>query len=127
MSAQSGVREAIAKVNEKFMAAFQRGDTAGVTALYTDGAQLLPPGTAMMSGRAAIEAFWTGAIGSGIKRVDLQSLGIDEHGDIAVEVGKVVLYGSAGEVIDRIKYLVVWKNDNGEWKLHRDIWNGDPA
>ena len=23
---------------------------------------------------------------------------------------------------DSGKYLVVWKNDGGSWKLHRDIW-----
>jgi ketosteroid isomerase-like protein len=25
------------------------------------------------------------------------------------------------------KYIVVWKKDGDAWRLHRDIWNTDPA
>jgi ketosteroid isomerase-like protein len=25
--------------------------------------------------------------------------------------------------MDRGKYIVVWKDEGGKWKLHRDIWN----
>jgi hypothetical protein len=31
--------------------------------------------------------------------------------------------GGAGDLIDRGKYIVIWKLIQGEWKLHRDIWN----
>ena len=23
------------------------------------------------------------------------------------------------------KFIVVWKEENGKWKMHRDIWNSD--
>ena len=41
----------------------------------------------------------------------------------AVEIGQYTLGGADGTTIDQGKYLVVWKNDGGNWKLHRDIWN----
>jgi ketosteroid isomerase-like protein len=28
-----------------------------------------------------------------------------------------------GKVVDRGKYIVIWKREQGQWKLHRDIWN----
>jgi uncharacterized protein (TIGR02246 family) len=118
-------REAIAKVNNEFMAAFEREDAAGVAALYTEGGQLLPPGVAIVTGKAGIEGFWKVAMTSGIKRVELKSLDVDEHGHVAIEVGRATLYSAAGEVIDKPKYLVVWKHEDSQWKLHRDMWNGD--
>jgi len=118
--------EAIATVNQTFMAAFARGDAAGVAALYTDGGQLLPPGSDMVTGKAGIEAFWQGMLAMGIiKRAELHRLELDQHGETAIEVGRATLYNAAGEVIDRPKYVVVWKCDAGQWKLHRDIWNSD--
>ena len=28
-----------------------------------------------------------------------------------------------GVVADRGKYIVIWKNEGGSWKLHKDIFN----
>src|SRR5258708_33159590 len=48
----------IEKLNDVWTAAFNKGDAAAVAALYTEDAYVLPPGSAMVKGRAAIEAFW---------------------------------------------------------------------
>jgi uncharacterized protein (TIGR02246 family) len=120
-------REAIAKINNEFMSAFERGDAARVAGLYTQGARLLPPGMGIVTGKASIEAFWKGAMTSGIKRVQLKSLDLEQHGDLAVEVGTALLYGAAGEIIDKPKYLVVWKLEDNQWRLHCDMWNGDAS
>ena len=45
------------------------------------------------------------------------------HGDTAIEVGKFTLQGEGGQTVDEGKYLVVWKQADGQWKLHRDIFN----
>ena len=26
-----------------------------------------------------------------------------------------------------VKYIVVWQRSAGQWRLHRDIWNAEPA
>src|ERR1044072_4489186 len=48
----------IEAVNAKWIECFNKGDFAGVAALYTDDATAFPPGSAMVKGRAAIEALW---------------------------------------------------------------------
>ena len=35
------------------------------------------------------------------------------------------LYDAENKMIDKGKYVVVWKPVNGEWKLFRDIFNSD--
>ena len=119
----SEVQAAIAAVNENFMAAFKRGDAAGLANFYTENGQLLPTGSDFVTGRAAIQAFWQAAMDTGRKTVRLEIVEAEGHGDTAIEIGKYTLSWEAGNVIDRGKYVVIWKQEGGQWKLHRDIWN----
>jgi ketosteroid isomerase-like protein len=31
--------------------------------------------------------------------------------------------GAEGNVLDRGKYVVVWQREQGQWRIHRDIWS----
>ena len=115
-------RESIESINRDFAAVFLRGDAAAVAELYTVDAELLPPGTGAVAGRAAIAAFWKGAIDAGVKDLVLETVQVESAGDLAYEVGKVRLVAKDGQVTED-RYLVVWKRENGKWQLHRDIWN----
>ena len=63
------------------------------------------------------------AVDSGIKGVTVTTLEVEVSGDTAHEVGTYGLMGDGGKVLDAGKYVVVWKREDGKWKLHRDIWN----
>lgn len=120
------VTRAIDAANQTFMAAFGRSDAAGVAALYTRGAKLLPPNNDFVSGADSIQAFWQGAIDMGIKQAVLETIEVEDHGDTAIEVGRYALRGGDGQIMDQGKYIVIWKNENGQWKLHRDMWSSVP-
>jgi uncharacterized protein (TIGR02246 family) len=115
-------RESIESINRGFAAAFLRGDAEAVAELYTEDAELLPPGAEAVAGRSAIAAFWKGAIDAGVKDLALTTVQVESTGDLAYEVGKVRLVANDGQVSED-RYLVVWKRENGKWQLHRDIWN----
>ena len=117
------VQAAIAAVNENFMAAFNRWNAAGLADFYTENGQLLPTGSDFVTGRVAIQAFWQAAMDRGRKTVRLEIVEAEGHGDTAIEIGKYTLSWEAGDVMDRGKYVVIWKQEGGQWKLHRDIWN----
>ena len=121
--ADPGLREAITAANRDFMATFASGDAAGMARLYTTDGQLLPANSDFVSGSEAIQAFWQGVMDSGLKSAKLETLELDGYEDTAIEVGKYELGGSDGHTVDSGKYVVIWKNDDGRWKLHRDIWN----
>ena len=122
-SSSQEVRDAIAAAVEKFVTAFNKGDAAGVAALYTEEGQLLPPNAGFMTGREAIQAFWQGALDMGIASAKLKTLEVEGHGDTAVEVGKYKLYAQDGQELDAGKFIVIWKYEDGQWRLHRDIFN----
>jgi ketosteroid isomerase-like protein len=117
------LRAAIVAANGHFMAAFRRSDAAGIAALYTESGQLLPPNSDVVTGKPTITTFWQGVINLGLKGATLETVEVESSGDTAFEVGRYTLEGDGGQVIDTGKYVVIWKQEAGQWKLHRDIWN----
>ena len=79
--------------------------------------------------RNAIQAFWQGAIDSGMKIGMLRATEVAARGDLAFEVGgfKLLVPGESGTTEVVGKYIVVWKRADHTWRLHRDIWNITPA
>jgi ketosteroid isomerase-like protein len=116
-------RAAIEAANARFSADFARGDASAVAADYTSGAQVFPGNSDIVRGREAIERFWKGVMEAGVKGIALTVLEVEGHGDTAHEVGTYALTGEGGKALDAGKYIVIWKRDGGQWKLHRDIWN----
>lgn len=116
------IRTAIRRADDNFEATYARGDAASMAELYTEDGMLLPTGSDFVQGKPAIQQFWQGVMDMGIDEAELEIVELEDHGDTAVEIGRYTLSGD-GQVMDRGKYLVVWKQEDGEWKLHRDIWN----
>jgi ketosteroid isomerase-like protein len=52
----------------------------------------------------------------------LETIEVEGYDDTAIEIGRYRLLAPGDVVADQGKYIVVWKNDHGAWKLHRDIW-----
>lgn len=115
-------RAAIAAASEQWARAYNAGDAAGVAALYTADAMLLPPGGEPVTGREKVLAYWQQDMAGGAQ-VKLETKEVHGHGDGAVEVGGYVANAEDGTHLDHGKYVVVWKKVDGSWKLHRDIWN----
>jgi uncharacterized protein (TIGR02246 family) len=116
------VRSSIESGNRAFAAAFLRGDAEAVAELYTEDAEVMPPGAGSVVGRPAIAAFWKSAIEAGVKDLVLVTEQVESAGDLAYEIGRVRIVGNDGRVTED-RYLVVWKRGDGGWRLHRDIWN----
>lgn len=122
------VRREIDRANRMFVEAYNRGDAAGAVAVYTDDATILPPGSPRVSGRDGIQAFWQGAMDSGVRAVDLHTDDLEVAGDMAREIGTATLTIRAvggAEQTATAKFVVVWARRDGDWRWHTDIWNTD--
>lgn len=124
-SNSNDIRSEIEQANQKFMDTFRSGDAAGMAALYTENGMVLPPNDSFIEGREHIQRFWQGVMDKGVKSVELRIREVEQLGDTAYEVSRATLALENGQVIDQSKYVVVWKRQNGEWKLHRDIFNSN--
>lgn len=124
-AAAEDVRAAVVEVNRQWAAALARGDAAALAALYSKDAMLLAPGAEAARGPEAIRAAAQGLIDSGVAVIELDTREVESCGDLAFESGAVVLKKKDGSLVDRGKYVVVWKKEGGRWKLHRDIFNSN--
>jgi ketosteroid isomerase-like protein len=124
---EDAVRKSVDEGNRKLGTAVGRKDYAALAALYTDNAKVLPPDAPIITGKKAIEEFWRAAATTlGLTGVALKTLDLEITGDTACEVGEADLKLNSGQT--KVKYVVVWlRGGDGQWRLHRDIWNNMPA
>jgi ketosteroid isomerase-like protein len=118
------VRAAIDATNRKFEAAFNAGDPArAAREVYTADARVLPPDMPMVRGREALGPFWVGvATQVGVKHVQLATVELQVHHDVAHEIGTATLTLENGQQL-AAKFCVFWKQEDGEWRWDVDIWN----
>lgn len=116
-------KDAISAVNQQFEKAFKAQNADDLAALYTLQGQVMPTNADFVTGRDNIRTFWAGAFKSGLAEAKLSSVELTVFGETAIEIGKYVLNNPEGKQADQGKYIVIWQKENGQWKLHRDIFN----
>jgi len=120
----SAQKAEIEAANAKLTEFFSKGDFPGIASLYTADAVALPPGSAMVQGRAAIEVMWKG-MAEQVSDPKLTTLDVKPLGPSAVrEIGTFSLK-TKGPTPQEVsgKYVVVWEKVGNDWKLATDIWN----
>jgi uncharacterized protein (TIGR02246 family) len=116
----------ISAVNRIFEEAVQRRDLERMASVYTANAIALPPGGPIVQGRENIKRLWGSALEEmGVKSVKIETVDLQLVGDLACEVGRATLGLPAGP--SSVKFVVVWKKEDGQWRVHRDIWNADAS
>ena len=114
----------IEAANKEFMAFFAATDSVGLANLYTQDAKFMNTGEPAITGRKNIQSALSGIMNSGITSVDLRTIGVWGTEDLITEEGEISLFVEEAEVYQG-KYIVLWKKDDGKWKLFRDIFNSN--
>ena len=118
----------MASTNEIFNTeVFQKRNFAALDDVYTVDARILPPGAPMISGRPGIKEFWSNLVQAvNATAAVLTSIDVMPAGDDVVEIGRAVLRiqpeGQEQSELEA-KYVVYWRQEEGKWKWHVDIWN----
>lgn len=127
-SALEAVKLAIADTNHVFNSeVFGKRNFAALDQVYTADARILPPGNPMISGREGIKAFWAEMIESlNATSAVLESVDVLPAGDGVLEIGRAALKAAPpgqSALHMEAKYVVLWRQEEGRWKWHIDIWN----
>jgi ketosteroid isomerase-like protein len=122
------IKLAMASTNALFNSeVFQNRNFAALDQIYTADARILPPGAPLIAGRPAIKEFWSNLIlSANAKSAVLTSIDVMPTGDGVVEIGHATLTidpEGKGAAELEVKYVVYWREEDGRWKWHVDIWN----
>ncbi|MGH7542638.1 MAG: YybH family protein [Gemmatimonadota bacterium] len=113
------IRTTIADGSRQWAAAVNAGDAEALTNLYADDAVIYAPDWPTVTGRSEISAFFNEMVSEGPVPTTLTTddVIIAESGDLAIETGSFTDPNGAG------KYVTVWRNVDGDWKIGIDAWN----
>lgn len=109
-----------------FSQAYLDADAGALSQFYTVDGKILPPGTAIIQGRAAIKERWTLPEGVSILHHKVTPEEINIIGKYAYDIGYyegATKRADDTEVSWKGKYMIVWKKVNNDWKIYSDIWN----
>jgi ketosteroid isomerase-like protein len=118
-------KAAIATSNKAFGGYFASGDSTAFANCYTSDACINPSNMPRMCGTQAIIAFFNGGRKMGISNIALTTEEVIGGKDAVVEVGKYEMFVGDKISAEKGKFIVIWKEENGKWKMYRDIWNSD--
>lgn len=116
-------RSFVEERNHIFMETYKNMDTAGMAALYTADAKLISPVSETVEGRENLASFWQAIMDMGITEITLYTGDVERYGKALIEVSIAELHGEDGELIDKAKYIAIWKQERGTWKIYLDMFN----
>lgn len=120
----SAALKEIEAANKNFMDLVAKGDTIGLANSYTIDAKFMSAGGPAVVGRENIQKAMAGIVKSGITKVDIRIKDVFGNEDMIAEEGELSLYVKDAVVAEE-KYIVLWKKEDGKWKLFRDIYNSN--
>lgn len=118
-------RKEIDKANLEFIKRFNQSDSVGLAKMFTADGKSMEPNEPAFIGRSAIQTHYSIVMSAGANKLDLVTTGLWGEKDMLAEEGEFTFIDKNGKQLDKGKYLVLWKMEDGTWKLFRDCYNSD--
>jgi uncharacterized protein (TIGR02246 family) len=119
----------IVKLADTYLKAYLAADANAIAALYAEDAIEMPPHQPPIKGRANILAYYQkGFAESKVSNLTLTHLEAVMHGDSAHLVGtsrETITPKSGPPTEETGKYVVIFKQLGGQWKVSYAIYNSD--
>jgi ketosteroid isomerase-like protein len=115
--------QAIRQATAALETTFNAKDVDKILSLYTDNSVFMPPNKPLLRGRAALKGFYEGLLNGGSTDLKLTPDDVAGHGPLAYESGSYSMMN--GPTHDRGKFLFVFRNMGGNWKIEYTSWSSD--
>ena len=113
-------RAFIDSINTKFSEQIKYSDSTWVASQYGPDAEILFEKSEPIKGKDIL-SFWGEVSRSETKDWTFTTTDLQGDENFLIETGNYEIKDGNKKLADRGKYVVVWKKQNGEWKLYRDI------
>ena len=116
-------RKSIDEKNAIFAKAFISGDSATMLNNYMKDGKMLPPNAEAAIGSAAMGKLIGEYLKFGIKEFHDETTALYGTEDNLIEEGNYLMGDGKGKILDRGKYIDVWRKVDGDWKVFSNLWN----
>ena len=117
------IQGAIRRELDALQNTFTGGNYADSANFYTEDAMMLSPNRGVIQGNAAIREFAQQLKDVGIHGLRTDTITIESYGDVALYIGQYQYFDIDGKVISQGIDMTIWRQEEGRWKIFRDIWN----
>ena len=120
----SALRQEIDSLNRAMEQAFAKGDMMAVARFYADDAKLMGPRGSDVSGRAAIDRYWTGIKGAKSWKLEVLDVGGDRTTAYQVGRSTLVTTREAADQTSVSRFVVIWKRQpDGRLRIALDFYH----
>lgn len=109
--------------NLVFSKAFKAKDSVEAANCFTKDAQIMIADFPPIESRDKIQTFISLMMAKGVADFKLKPSQIWGDSTILVEEGSYQFFDVSGDQIDKGKFIVLWKQESGNWKMYRNMWN----
>lgn len=125
VAAVAAARAAIEKANLNYGQRFFTNDPNFYESRYTADACVFSPNWPTVCGRDEVRKFFYNNGQNGDIKIKVVADEVFGSGENMTEIGKYEISNISGESVDKGKFVVAWRLENGVWKIYREIWNAD--
>ena len=112
-------------MNKTYQDRFTHNDTTFYAERYCKDAAIMPEQMNAFVGRDSIRHFnYNDGNNKGFK-VDIIANNIYGNEELVIEEGTYSFPDGKGGSVDNGKFIAIWKQEDGKWKLYREIWNSN--
>jgi ketosteroid isomerase-like protein len=119
----AAARKVIEGNNLRFTQAHVTGDQALIDSMFTADAKSLPPGADPVVGRDAISKLTSDYLAYGVYEFTEETTDFYGNADLLIDQGNYRMVYGKDRVVETGKYLNVWQQEDGVWKIQTNIWN----
>ncbi|MEN9569113.1 MAG: hypothetical protein RL172_344 [Bacteroidota bacterium] len=121
----ASVKNHIAEMNKSYSQRFTTADTAYYIQRYCKDAEVYCPGVAPVKSRDSIISFFYANGTNKDTQIQLPIGNVYGSDGLVVEEGTYNFPDGKGGSLDNGKFIALWKQEDGVWKLYREIWNSN--
>lgn len=118
-------KKEIDTANQEFIDLFNRSDSVGLANMFTIDGKSMEPNEPSFNGRREIQTHYSIVMNAGANKLELATTGLWGDENMLAEEGEYTFMDKNDKLLDKGKYIVLWKMESGKWKLFRDCYNSD--
>ena len=115
-------KDQIDEAAKAWITAFEARDAGRLSSVYGEDGMILPPNADVIQGTEAIMNFFKGMLDTGAT-LQLENQESIVDGKLGYRMGLYKVFAKDGAMLDRGKYIEIWRKADNKWWLYRDTWN----